>query len=438
MKITITLLFWGLFSMSSLFGQANNNCASATVLMSNAAPICSQSITTASTVQVGELIGTATCNSWTLSQSVWYRFTATTSNMFVELEIQSALGFTYCPNQLSATLYNSSTCFPGSGLILACEGMGTYDGSLVFSPTGLTVGNTYLLQIGNSYDAFCDVVFDDFCIRVGDTPVVCSCANPCTSGCGYPTAPSVPTVVSTCPEFILDPISDGGDTKTYCYDFTAVNATVSFGMIITSNCGAGNVSGLTWDVRTSACGAAVASGNISNLSATGLTSGVNYVFCTTYTVPNTCHHSSLFPYFVGASPLPIELEGLKGYNDGDKNVISWTTISENNNDYFIVERSVDGVQFSEMGQLNGAGNSEDVLKYTLYDTEFRNIVNYYRLVQVDYDGESTTSSIISIDNSLEAKKIEKIVNLLGQEITQDYKGIAIEIYTDGSQRKIYK
>ena len=59
--------------------------------------------------------------------------------------------------------------------------------------------------------------------------------------------------------------------------------------------------------------------------------------------------------------LPVELVGLTGYNEGKSNVITWTTVSENNNDYFILERSVNGVDFSELVQLDGAGNSEDVL-----------------------------------------------------------------------------
>lgn len=424
---------------TQLFAQANNNCGNATLLTSNAATLCGQSINTSSTVQGGEYIGTFTCNSWTLSQSVWYRFVATSSNMYVELEVQSASGSNYCANQLSATLYNSASCFPGSGSIINCEGMGTYDGSIVFNTTGLTVGNTYLLQIGNSYDALCNVTFGDFCIRVGNTPAACSCASPCTSGCGYATPPSVATVTSTCPEYVLNPISDGGDTKTYCYDFTAIDNTVSFGMIITSNCTSGNVTGFTWNIKTSACGADVASGNLSNLSASGLSIGVDYVFCATYTIPTSCHHSSLYPYFVGAATvLPVEMVGLKGYNEGESNVITWTTVSENNNDYFILERSVNGVDFSALVQLDGAGNSEDVLQYTLYDTEYRNVVNYYRLVQVDFNGARTTSNIISIDNTLEAKRLERTINLLGQEVGQNYNGLVIEIYTDGSQRKTYK
>src|SRR5690606_13835935 len=106
---------------TQLFAQANNNCGNATLLTSNAAPLCGQSINTSSTLQVGEYIGTSTCNSWTLSQSVWYRFVATSSNMYVELEIQSASGSIYCPSQLSATLYNSASCFPSSGSIINCE-----------------------------------------------------------------------------------------------------------------------------------------------------------------------------------------------------------------------------------------------------------------------------------------------------------------------------
>jgi len=433
-----------LLSLGSVLGQANDNCANATTLTPGAAQLCSQSITTTSTVQGGEYLGSGTCAATVanINQSVWYRFTATSANMFVEFDIQTSSGGFWCPNQLAMTLYNTSVCQPSAGNVISCQSYGALDGAMVLSATTLIPGNIYLVQISNFYNGTgnpkCQLEIPDFCIRVRNTPPVCNCAAPCATGCGYATTPTVGQVTSTCPEYVLNPLSDGGTTNTYCYSFTANSSNISFSMIITSNCLSGNVSGLTWNLRTSACGASTATGDLSSMSAGGLSIGTSYVLCYTYTIPTTCNHTSLYPYFVGASPLPVELTGLSGYYNGSENVINWVTVSENNNDYFLLERSVDGVTFNEVGQMEGAGSSQDVLKYTLYDAYFRPTRNYYRITQVDYDGTRTPSNIISIDNSKDAVLLVKTVNLLGQEITRDYSGVAIEIYSDGSQRKIYK
>ena len=58
--------------------------------------------------------------------------------------------------------------------------------------------------------------------------------------------------------------------------------------------------------------------------------------------------------------------------------------------------------------------------------------------QVDYDGNSVTYEIISIDNRIDKKEISSMTNLLGQEINENYKGMIIVTYVDGSIEKIIK
>nr|NIQ16126.1 hypothetical protein [Candidatus Dadabacteria bacterium] len=61
-----------------------------------------------------------------------------------------------------------------------------------------------------------------------------------------------------------------------------------------------------------------------------------------------------------------------------------------------------------------------------------------RLVQVDFDGEYEEFSVISIDNGVKDKKLVKLINMVGQEIPLDSKGFVIEVYTDGTTKKIFK
>ena len=63
---------------------------------------------------------------------------------------------------------------------------------------------------------------------------------------------------------------------------------------------------------------------------------------------------------------------------------------------------------------------------------------YYRLQQYDFDGEYKTYGPIVITNYQTDKKIVKYVNLLGQEVGIDSKGIIIEVYDDGTMRKIIR
>ncbi len=98
-------------------------------------------------------------------------------------------------------------------------------------------------------------------------------------------------------------------------------------------------------------------------------------------------------------PLPIQLSDFRGYSGQQENHLNWTTVSEINNDYFIVERSNNnGKDFEETGKVKGAGNSSIVMSYEYSDNNYSQGINYYRLKQTDYDGNYTYSQTISISN----------------------------------------
>lgn len=92
--------------------------------------------------------------------------------------------------------------------------------------------------------------------------------------------------------------------------------------------------------------------------------------------------------------LPIELVSFTANCNGRSALIEWTTATEKNNDFFVLERSHDAVNFKEIARIAGAGNSIEPISYAYTDFGVRNGDNYYRLVQFDYDGTSTTSEII--------------------------------------------
>ena len=92
--------------------------------------------------------------------------------------------------------------------------------------------------------------------------------------------------------------------------------------------------------------------------------------------------------------LPIELVSFTADCDGHSALVEWTTATEKNNDYFSLERSDDAINFTEIARVAGAGNSIEPLDYSYTDYGIHSGDNYYRLVQVDYDGTRTASEII--------------------------------------------
>ncbi len=95
-------------------------------------------------------------------------------------------------------------------------------------------------------------------------------------------------------------------------------------------------------------------------------------------------------------PLPVELGNFSGKLIEKKVLLTWQTVSEINNDYFEIEKSSDLNSFQKIGTVAGAGNSNTVLSYDFIDDNPFPGNNYYKLKQVDFDGESTESNIIVV------------------------------------------
>lgn len=82
--------------------------------------------------------------------------------------------------------------------------------------------------------------------------------------------------------------------------------------------------------------------------------------------------------------------------------LGWETASENNSDYFAVERSLDGKTFDEIGRVKAAGFSASPTTYPFFDRNLpsQNDVFYYRLRQIDRDGSVNYSKIVEVKRAL--------------------------------------
>ena len=94
--------------------------------------------------------------------------------------------------------------------------------------------------------------------------------------------------------------------------------------------------------------------------------------------------------------LPVELSAFSGEAKGEGVQLDWTTASEHDNDLFVIERSADGNVFSAIGTVNGAGTTTHETLYQFMDRSPIQGVNYYRLRQVDTDGQSEYSQVVAV------------------------------------------
>lgn len=143
---------------------------------------------------------------------------------------------------------------------------------------------------------------------------------------------------------------------------------------------------------------------------------------------------------LGCTPvvLSVDLISFTGKNIKGFNTLSWETNSEKNNDYFNIEWSSDlnkGV-WENVSRIDACGDCP--MKYNFSHAEYtEGTINYYRLKQTDKDGFYKYYDPIAIDNTRSSKQILKVMNILGQEVDENYPGLKVILYSDGTTLKKY-
>ncbi len=114
------------------------------------------------------------------------------------------------------------------------------------------------------------------------------------------------------------------------------------------------------------------------------------------------------PVNCGGCTLPIELLSFDGEAVEKGNLLEWKTASETGNSHFVLQRSEDGDAFESFQEVEGAGTSTTMNSYEVLDPDPYPGVTYYRLKQVDLDGDSSFSKVIAIEREKEAFAIDAI------------------------------
>lgn len=457
MKKIILLTFLTLISLLSISQPANDNCANATSLTVGASLTCAQT-TQSATLQGGECYTNYAGGSTEVS--VWYRFTANNDSLILNF-MQTNYPNCYPHIRVYGSFATGGGCLPACGSAIYSALQNGDPGSHILL-TGLTIGNDYLVQVQGNHCGGANDGFTNFCINV---------AGPSSNA--YSTNPSMIDACGT----TFSGTTNGG----YWQNGTSVgfNNLDNNGATTCGVCGAGddtpfiinNISWFsfcsltagTWQVTVSGVGncinpapnngvqasvftgttsALVNQGNSQNPIPIGgsWTSGtftVNSGQCAWLMIDgfagDACDYNVTLTNITGGCiVLPIELLYFSGvYNENGKyNELKWSVASQVNNDYYTIERSSDGINWTTLIKLDGSGNSSTQMEYKYDDYSFTKGINYYRLKQTDFDGQFEYFNIIAINNSNSEKNIQetKIYDVFGKECDESSMSPGMYIY----------
>ena len=139
------------------------------------------------------------------------------------------------------------------------------------------------------------------------------------------------------------------------------------------------------------------------------------------------------------TPLPVELAEFNAQILIDRVSVRWMTASELNNDYFVVEKSRDLSNWEEVAIVYGKGTTDKQNNYFSVDRAPYFGTSYYRLTQVDLDGERTFSAPVTIQFAQDAdRELVRITNMFGQEVDATYRGVVYYFYNDGTKETVVK
>jgi hypothetical protein len=128
-----------------------------------------------------------------------------------------------------------------------------------------------------------------------------------------------------------------------------------------------------------------------------------------------------------ATVLPIELISFSASPEieSGKNIVvlNWVTASETNNDFYTVERSLDGIHFEVVTNIPGAGTSSDINNYYAVDQHPYSGVSYYRLKQTDFNDHSEHFDIVPVQILSTLSNVSVFPNPTKEELTISFSSI---------------
>jgi hypothetical protein len=345
---------------------------------------------------------TATSEAWETAPACWTQGTSTLSSVWFKFTAVSASTTLQIPavslgNNPHAAIYTGSC---GSFTLVACQ---EDKGGLIPASLGVdltfatTIGQTYYIQYESDNASSCN----DICLTGSG-----GLSTPANNDCASAVALTMNTSISgnTFMATADGSFTCGTTENSLWYKFTpATTGTYYVTLLSQSGCMNGNsyasshtgfyTANLQMSVfNTAACVPSTATeiSCTSNLNTNDIDLTMTLTGGSTYLIMVDGFGGSACEFGLQVSNsrvLPVSMLYFTGRSEASSNLLEWATASELNNDYFIVERSADGMEFTPAGRVKGKGTSSVRSAYAFADTRPLPGLSYYRLRQVDYNGE---------------------------------------------------
>lgn len=209
---------------------------------------------------------------------------------------------------------------------------------------------------------------------------------------------------------IATPIADAGPPQTISVTSTVLSAAGSY----SPN---GSITTYNWQQVTGPNTATLTNGTTASPLVSNMTPGGVYEFkLTVIDVVGASAVDSTNVIVMNAS-LPVTLVYFKADKSSGGNILQWATATEQNNDFFAIERSADGMTFFTIGTVAGVGNSTTLQRYSFVDTKAPAGTVYYRLRQVDKDAKFKFSNVATINTGTKAAGEKMYPNAVVDNLT---------------------
>ena len=144
------------------------------------------------------------------------------------------------------------------------------------------------------------------------------------------------------------------------------------------------------------------------------------------------------------SELPVTLLNFTATLQSKAVQLNWTTSSEINSGHFIIQRSPDGIHFTDIGQVDAAGNSSIEKKYSYNDDnayQAGSEILFYRLQMVDVDGKFKYSNILNVKLKGGITELKTYPNPVQNQVSVLFNTVSAKnaslLITDVNGRRVY-
>jgi hypothetical protein len=128
-------------------------------------------------------------------------------------------------------------------------------------------------------------------------------------------------------------------------------------------------------------------------------------------------------FTVAASAECVYIKKLQANQKEQDNVLTWATLTETNCAFFLIERSINGIQFEEAGRIQAAGNSSETKQYSFTDINNQGLRVFYRLAEVNMEGNVQFTNLVLVNRKGEGAVFE--ITSIESSVTEQFFNLTI-------------